>query len=114
MTIHDTTEEPRFWAPWKPSPGQRVRVRASLECVYCFDPRFPGCYERALADDGRTATVYDLGHAECPCRFDDDPDPAHAAHDVWVKWDERRPHDEPVWAAPFDAHFAAIELEPLP
>lgn len=100
--------------------GDRVRVRANLECTYCFDPRYKVCYERALADDGRTGTVYSVGHnagASC-CMYEDEPDPAHIAHHVWVKWDERRSHDEPEarvgdWVIPFDAHFAPSELEPL-
>lgn len=97
-----------------------MRVRVSAECLYCCDPRFKACYERALADDGRTGTVYSIGHDDCSCRFDDEaPDPAHLGHDVWVKWDERRAYDDPVvrigdWECPFDAHFAAIELDPLP
>jgi hypothetical protein len=108
------------WAPWTPKVGQRVRVRVSLECQYCLDPRFRQCYERALADDGRTATVYSVGHDECSCRYDGDdpPDAGHVAHDVWVKWDDRRSYDDPVvrvgdWECPFDAHFAAAELEPV-
>lgn len=107
--------------PWTPpglrfEVGQRVRVRVSTECLYCCDPRFKACYERALADDGRTATVYSVGHGDCTCRFgDEEPDAAHMAHDIWVKWDYRRDYDEPVlrvgdWECPFDAHFAAAEL----
>lgn len=103
------------WAPWQPKAGDRVRVRVSLECLYCCDPRFQACYERALADDGRTATVYDVGHGECSCLFDEEPpSAAHVAHDVWVTWDERRPYDDAfLEGVPFDAHFAAIELEPV-
>ncbi len=103
-----------FWEPWKPKAGDLVRVRVSLECRYCLDPRFRQCYERALADDGRTATVYDVGHAECSCRYDDPPDAAHLAHDVWVTWDDRRSYDDPeIEGVGFDAHFAASELEPI-
>jgi hypothetical protein len=105
--------------PWEPirfKAGDRVRIKVSLECRYCLDPRFPKCYANALADDGRTATVYDVGHDDCSCRWDDDdpPDAAHLGHDVWVTWDERRSYDEPeLEAVPFDAHFAASELVPL-
>jgi hypothetical protein len=112
--------EPAYWEPWTPKPGDRVRVRVNAECLYCVDIRFPECYERALADDDRMATVSSVGHDDCSCRYvDEPPDPAHMAHDVWVKWDERRPYDDPVprvgeWECPFDAHFAACELEPLP
>lgn len=107
-------------APWVPpglvfKTGDRVRVRVNLECRYCLDPRFPKCYERALADDGRTATVYDVGHDECSCRFDDEPaGPEHMGHTVWVTWGERRDYDDPVLeGVGFDAHFAPGELVPL-
>lgn len=106
---------PDWFRPWTPKPGDRVRVRVSLECRYCLDPRFTACYERALADDGRTATVYDVGHAECICQIEvDDGGPDHQGHDIWVAWDERREYDDPfLEGVPFDAHFAATELEPI-
>lgn len=103
---------------WEPAgvprfqPGDRVRVRISLECDYCLDPKFQQCYERALADNGRTATVYDVDHDECSCRWDDEPAGVdHLGHDVWVTWDERRTYDDPVIeSVGFDAHFAPSEL----
>lgn len=106
--------------PWVPEVGQHVRVRVSLECLYCCDPRFTACYERAVADDGRTGTVYEVGHPD-PCFVcfgEDEPDRAHMAHHVWVKWDERREYDDPpvrigTWEIPFDAVFAPCELEPI-
>ncbi len=105
-----------YWEPWKPEVGQRVRVRISLECAYCLDPMFPKCYDRALSDDGRTGTVVTVGHGGC-CLFDgehDDLDPAHAAHTVWVKWDDRRDYDDPqIPGIDLDAHFAVAELEPI-
>lgn len=104
-----------IWAPWQPKAGDRVRVRVSLECLYCLDPRFRQCYENALADDGRTGTVYDVGHDGCGCRYDipdDPPSAAHMAHSVWVKFDDQRPYDD-MGDFPFDAHFAIAELEPL-
>ena len=109
-----------MYEPWVPQVGQRVRVRVSAECLYCCDPRFVACYEQAIANDGREATVYSVGHAvTCSCQMNGEPpDPAHLAHDIWVKWDERRAYDDPVvriddWECPFDAHFAAVELEPV-
>lgn len=104
--------------PWEPvrfKAGDHVRVKVSLECRYCLDPRYRQCYERALADDGRTATVCEVGHDWCSCRYDDEPpDAAHLGHDVWVTWDERRSYDDPpLEGVPFDAHFAACELIPL-
>ena len=114
----ETDEQMPAWfaaivSPWTPKTGDRVRVRINLECQYCLDPRFTACYERALADDGRAATVYDVGHDECACRFEDDPPGAdHLGHTVWVKWDERREYDDPVLdGVEFDAHFAVAELE---
>jgi hypothetical protein len=108
-------EDREPWVPIRFQPGDRVRVRISLECRYCLDPRFQACYERALADDGRTATVYDVGHDECSCCYDDEaPSADHIGHDVWVKWDARRDYDGPeLPGVPFDAHFAAAELIPL-
>jgi hypothetical protein len=116
MTAQPDTDTGREdWVPYTFQSGDRVQVRVSLECRYCLDPRFQRCYERALADDGRTATVYDVGHDWCSCRYDDEtPDAAHLAHTVWVTWDDRRPYDDPEWTGvPFDAHFAPSELIPL-
>lgn len=110
-------ESPAWWKPWTPKVGDRVRVRVNMECSYCLDPHFPKCYDMALSDDGRTGTVYDVGHDRCSCRWEDEedgPSEDHLGHDVWIKWDERRSYDEPVLEGiPFDAHFAASELEPL-
>ena len=52
--------DPPAWFRRAFAPGDRVRVRINLECQYCLDPMFQACYERAVQDDGRTGTVYDV------------------------------------------------------
>jgi hypothetical protein len=103
---------------WRPKIGERVRVRVSAECQYCVDIRYPECARLALSQDGRTATVVEFGHSYCCRPLDlDQGDPAHRAHDIWVKWDERRPTDEQPWGDGWlpniDAHYAPQELEPI-
>ena len=114
--LHSASQPTDVWAPIAFQPGQRVRVRVSAECRYCIDPRFPECSAQALANDGRVATIYKIGHDWYFSRGGEDLlDAEDMAHDIWVTWEERRPYDDPIMEGiPFDTHFAASELIPLP
>jgi hypothetical protein len=103
---------------WRPQVGERVRIRVSAECPYCVDIRYPASMAEALANDGRAATVVEIGHTSKCCAPLDQRDPVHLAHEFWVKWEERLPHDDPPirlgdWECPFDQHFALTELVPM-
>jgi hypothetical protein len=100
--------------------GDRVRVRANLECGYCFDQRYPSCNDVALANDGRIGRVYEVeAPGSHPCttmRCDREPDQGadRHAHNIWVKFETRMPHDQEegdTYSYPFDTHFAPPELE---
>lgn len=108
------------WRPWEPRPGDHVRVHVSGECGYCLDPRYPAGHEAVLANDGRTGTVYEVGHEVCGRVCGEADGEGHLAHEVWIKWDAPRWYDDRcgvgMWmdpalsGLPFDDHFAIAEL----
>jgi hypothetical protein len=86
-------DEQRFWEPWTPEVGRRVRVRISPECerhAKAFDRWFVPTVQ------GWFGTVTELPGGRLP----NDP----RGHVYWVDFGSRRP-----WGG----YFAAVELEPL-
>src|SRR4051794_11814435 len=78
---------------WRPEVGQRIRVRVNMECQYCMDDGIPAGAAEALADDGRTGVVAQVGHDDEDLSDHEPWAAAFLAHDIWVRWDERRPYD---------------------
>lgn len=79
-----------IWEPWIPSVGQRVRVLARPECLYCRGD-----------DHIEVGTVGTVSEIDEP----DSDDIGIRAHRFWVDF----------WIPDHDLdHYAACELEPVP
>lgn len=111
VTTDESTEQ-RFYEPWQPQIGQRVRVRLSGECQWKYpEIGLTGGFGHAPEMDGRTGVI-----RKHPC-----PDMERVAHDAQVdghgynvQFDgELITYElaiEHVWLSQC---FAAIELEPV-
>lgn len=71
-TDHVVEEQPKFWEPWSPKAGDRVRVVLRGECPFIIHPAMAGASyglagSKYHADvDGKTGTIEEIDSHRTP------------------------------------------------